>query len=162
MLTIDGAEVQVDGAQAAIDAAEAKHAAKVAELEKQLAAAKSSQDAAEKALAEQTSDAAKEQWVKDAQERAEAKAAAEKRIAEVKAAYPTISLDGKSEAYVDGLYAALQEAKNKDPENLAAVNRAPTKASDAAPRRKSPRDAYEAMRAADRAASLALKDGKLD
>lgn len=84
-----------------------------------------------------------------------AKAQADEKLAKVKAAYPTLDLEGKSEAYIDGLAAAM-EAKPADAEGLNKIqskDAKPVESKDAAPVKREShaerlaREAYERSRA---------------
>jgi hypothetical protein len=157
-IKIAGNEVDVSSAQSVFDAYDA-------DLQAQLASATAAKDAAlaqvkelEAKLTEATSDAAIDAAV---QKRLDEKAAAEAKAAKldrVKAAYPSISLDGRSDDFIDALDMRIELDKSADPEGLkkiASKDAAPT--TDAAPKA-SPR-AKKLSRAEKLAAELA-KQGR--
>ena len=134
-----GLQAQLVSAVAAKDAAEATIAelnAKVAEVQAALVAAQS-EEAVDAAVAARL--AAKE-----------AKDAAEAKLARVKAAYPSISLDGRSQDFVDALDLRIELDAKADPNGLEQLRpSAPVVVVDAAPA--APRmTARERMLAANR------------
>lgn len=109
-IKINGIEVAEGGVQAAVDTLEGHLAAKTAELE----ALKAKLAATESALVVADSDETFEAKLA-ARKAAEAAAAARtEKLTKVKSAYPTIALDGKSDEYIDGLFAAI----SADPDGL--------------------------------------------
>lgn len=166
-IKINGSEVAMDEAQAAFDAYDASNLAQIATLTAERDALVAQRDAATAELAatvEQLA-AARSQDALDAlvaaelERRAAAAAQAEKR-ARVAKAYPSISLDCRSEAFIDGLAAALETqpaVSAADPEGLAAVVAPkPAVVADAAPKKKKPLSAdeeYKLRRAEERARS---------
>jgi hypothetical protein len=160
-LKINGVEVKAEGAQAAFDTFEAGLQVVIADLNRQLTELKTAKEAADAKVAELSSDAALDARV-DARVAAQAAATAKAdKLAKVKAAYPGVSLDGRSDEFVDGLFAGLEtkpttDAAGSDPEGLNRLNRPATVNKDQSkPKPVSSQDAYQKMRAEERAASHA-------
>ncbi len=160
MLKINGIEVKAEGAQVAFDTYDAGLQAQLVELKAQVEKLQAAKDAAEAELAAKTSTDALDAAVKVELAKREAKAQADARRADVAKAFPSIDLADKSEAYIDGLFAALAARPAKDSKDVEGLSRvtAPAKVqTDAAkPRKESAQDAYERMRAEERAASHAV------
>lgn len=116
-LKINGADVAEDKAQAAIDSLEGQLVAVSAERD----ALKAAKDAADAALAVAVSDEAIDAAVSARLARDAAAAAKAEKIARVSAGYPDVSLDGKSDDFVDALDIALAKVKAADPEGLSAI-----------------------------------------
>jgi hypothetical protein len=113
-LKINGAEVADDKAQAAIDSLEGQLVA----VSKERDALKAAKDTADAALAAATSDAAVDAAVAARLDR-EAKAKARQdKLDRVKAGYPDVAVDGKSDDYIDALDVALAKLKAADPDGL--------------------------------------------
>lgn len=157
-LKINGIEVAADAAQAAFDTFEAGLQVKLADLQKQLDTAVAAKTAAEAALAEKTSDAALDALVTTREAKKAADAAKVEKLAKVKLAYPAVNLDGRSDEFVDGLFAGLaaKPASDADPEGLNALGRPSVVTKDANAKQKpeSSAAAHARMRAEDRAASM--------
>ncbi len=147
-LKIRGAEVAAENAQPVIDSVEGQLTgltaevdslrSKCAQLESELAAARSPETIAK--------------YVQDAKD-AEARVAERtKRVDAVKAAFPTVALDGKSDEFVDGLYAAIP-ADPDGLQKLAGKGAPVVKAVDSKPTPRQP-SARERMIAANRAMIL--------
>jgi hypothetical protein len=113
-LKFNDPEVDASAAQPQIDALEATIAA--------LGVANESLRAANTALETELTAAKSEDALTARIAERDAKLAAEKTLAEkvarVKAGYPTIDLASKSEAYIDGLDAALEARKVSDPDGI--------------------------------------------
>lgn len=159
-MKINGIEVAMDSAQAAFDSYDAGLQAKIAELTAQLDAAKAEKAQLDAKLAVATSPETLKAAVEAELARVEAQKAADEKRSKVAAAYPSISLDGKSEDFVDALFVALAArpvVSPSDPEGLTLLTR-PNVVNDAkqAPKAKpeSAEDAYRRMRAEERARSL--------
>lgn len=128
MLKIKGVEYSADKAQAAVDSLEGEHAAMVAELAKLKGQLKEANDSLEVARAPETiakaveAKIAADKEAKDAADAAEAAAKVLKTKREAVAkAYPTISLEGKSADFIDGLHARLEADVAAETAGLAAV-----------------------------------------
>lgn len=128
-LKIKGIEVAADAAQAAVDGLEAELVGLRAEV---LKAKQEAKDAAD-ALVEKTSEAAldalvdarllKEKEAKDAADAAEAaKVAKEAKLERISKAFPDETLDGRSDAFLDGLDLAAGKLLARDPDGLGALN----------------------------------------
>ncbi len=120
-IKIGDTEVDATSAQSVFDSYDASLQAKVAELTAAKDAAEAKVTELETKLAEATSDAAIDAAV---QKRLDAKAAEEAKVAKlerVKAAYPTINLDGKSDDFLDALDLRIEADKKADPEGLGKI-----------------------------------------
>ena len=105
-IVVDGKEYEGEAAQAVVDGLRAKvesKDAKIAELEKQVA------DSAAQ-LAEATSEEAFQARLKQHQDAAEASRVRAEKVSKVKAAYPKMVLDGKSDEVIDALFDTLDDA----------------------------------------------------
>jgi len=104
---IDGAEVAEDKAQDAFDRALERAAGTLAARDAELESLRSVKAELEQKLADATSAAAVDAAVEaKLRQKADEEAKAAK-LEKVKAAYPTLALDGKSDAYIDALFDAL-------------------------------------------------------
>ena len=116
-LKIQGAEVAADSAQSAIDTLEAQLAAARSELEVARAATKTATDKLDAATSDEAiAKAVSDKLAKDAA----AKEAAE-RLDRVKAGFPSISFDGKNEAYIQAYDEQLAERVKADPDGLGKI-----------------------------------------
>jgi hypothetical protein len=158
-LKINGKDVAVESAQAAIDALDG-------ELQGKLALAVAAKDAAEKRVAEleaelvtAKSEDAIDARIKDRDAKAAAQKAADEKLARVKAAFPTVSLEGRDQSFIDGLDAAIVAKPTTDAKGEVVVDRvAEPKLVPAKPpvaKTAAQDSGYERMRAEDRARSLA-------
>jgi hypothetical protein len=118
MLTINGVVVEGEALQGAFDSYDATLQAQIVELKDSSAALQAQLDAAVASLAVATSDAAIDAAVEArlvAQKAADEAAA---KLARVRAKYPTLSLDGRSQDFIDALDLRIEAEVTKDAEGL--------------------------------------------
>lgn len=124
-LKINGVEVDVSAAQDAVDSYVAGLLAQAADLTKQADELNVKLKAAEAQLATAQSDEAFDAAFKVREEKRAAEKAKSEKRERVAKGYPAISLDNQSDAFIDGLDAALSArvaaAVIKDPDGLSSV-----------------------------------------
>ncbi len=120
-IKIKGVEHDASAAQPVIDSLEASAEALSADLVK----TKTELETVKAQLAVAVSPETIAKHVTDAKEAEVASQAKADKLAKVKAAYPTISLDGRSDTFIDGLFEAAQAQAVADPDGLAALRGTP-------------------------------------
>lgn len=116
-IKIKGVEHDASAAQPVIDSLEASAEALSADLAK----TKAELATAVAALALATSPETIAKHVTDAKEADKVAQAKAEKLAKVKAAYPTVSTDGKSDDFIDALFLSAQAAAAADPDGLRAL-----------------------------------------
>lgn len=118
MLKINGVVVSGESVQASFDAYDADLQAQIADLTKQVDELKADKTKLESELKVAQSDAALDERIEKKLAAQKAADEAKAKIERVKAKYPTINLDGKSQDFIDGLDARIEAEVQKDAEGL--------------------------------------------
>ncbi len=161
LITINGVAVDATSAQGAFDSYDAGLQAQLAKLTADNAALTSKVTELDAALVVAQSDATIDAAVTARETAKAAKQAADEKLARVKAAYPTIALEGRGPEFIDALDLRIEADKARDPSGLgkldgtANVGTVPATVKDAKPAKKPARDARAEMRAYNLALSKA-------
>jgi len=110
-LKINGKEVEAQDAQSVFDLYDADLQAQLAKAQQDAKEANEKLTAAEAKLAEATSDAAIDAIISERNEKARLQAEKDAKLARVKATFPAISLEGRSQDFIDALDLRIDSTK---------------------------------------------------